>query len=141
MLWPPSTMSRMMSIVPKTARPMRQVRPTTFPARLRMALIRWRVALDPGAVVVAEDADVIHDVADVGLGHLALEEHLLPVGETRLRAAAKIHHDLEQVAAVGERAQPRHDLLRERRHQVVQVVGRLSPRHWCHAASSHVGAI
>ena len=46
-LWPPSTMSRMMSMVPNTARPMRQVRPTTLPARLRMALIRCSVRSIP----------------------------------------------------------------------------------------------
>ena len=46
-LCPPSTMSRMMSMVPKTARPMRQVRPTTLPARLRMALIRCSVRSMP----------------------------------------------------------------------------------------------
>ena len=47
MLCPDSAMSRMMSIVPNTARPMRQVRPTTLPARLRMALIRWSVRSMP----------------------------------------------------------------------------------------------
>ncbi len=44
---PPSTMSRMMSIVPNTARPMRQVSPTTLPERLRIALMRWSVRSIP----------------------------------------------------------------------------------------------
>ncbi len=92
--------------------------------------------LDPGAVVVAEDADVVHDVPDVGLGDLAVEKHLLAVGEARLRATPQVHDHLEQVAAIGERAEAGHDLRGERRHQVVQVVGRLSTRHACHAASS-----
>ena len=46
-LCPDSTMSRMMSIVPNTARPMRQVRPTTLPARLRMAEMRCSVRSMP----------------------------------------------------------------------------------------------
>ena len=45
--WPLMTMSLMMSIVPVTARPTRQVRPTMAPLRLRMALIRWSVRRSP----------------------------------------------------------------------------------------------
>ena len=45
--FPVSTMSRMMSMVPKTARPMRQVRPTILPLRLRMAVMRWSVRSMP----------------------------------------------------------------------------------------------
>ena len=44
---PASTMSRMMSIVPNTARPIRQVSPTTLPDRLRIALIRCSVRSIP----------------------------------------------------------------------------------------------
>ena len=47
MLCPDSTMSRMMSIVPNTARPTRQVRPTTLPERLRMAQMRCSVRSMP----------------------------------------------------------------------------------------------
>src|SRR5512132_2572894 len=47
MLFPDSTMSRMISTVPYTARPTRSVRPTTFPARLRSALMRWSVRSIP----------------------------------------------------------------------------------------------
>ena len=46
-LCPLSTMSRMMSMVPKTARPTRQVSPTTLPARFRMAEMRCRVRSMP----------------------------------------------------------------------------------------------
>ena len=44
---PLSTKSRIMLIVPKTARPTRQVSPITSPRRLRMALIRWSVRSIP----------------------------------------------------------------------------------------------
>ena len=89
-----------MSIVPKTARPTRQVRPTTLPARLRMARDAVQGALDAGAVVVAEGADALDDVVDVGLDDLPVEEHLLAVREARLRAAPEVEHHLEQVRAV-----------------------------------------
>ena len=44
---PVSTKSRIMVMVPYTARPMRQVKPIISPWRLRMALIRWRVRSIP----------------------------------------------------------------------------------------------
>ncbi len=44
---PLSTRSRIVAIVPNTARPTRQVRPITSPRRLRMALIRCRVCSMP----------------------------------------------------------------------------------------------
>ena len=47
MLFPDSTKSTMISIVPKTALPMRQVRPTTLPLRLRIAEMRWSVRSMP----------------------------------------------------------------------------------------------
>ncbi len=45
--WPDSTRSSMISMVPKTALPTRQVRPTTLRLRLRMALIRCSVRSMP----------------------------------------------------------------------------------------------
>ena len=45
--FPLSTKSLMISIVPKTALPIRQVRPTILPLRLRIALIRWSVRSIP----------------------------------------------------------------------------------------------
>ena len=63
-------------------------------------------ALDAGAVVVAERADVVDDVLDVLLGHLALEQHLLAAAaEARLGRAAEVHDDLDQVALGRQRAQ------------------------------------
>ena len=47
MLFPLITRSSMMRIVPYTARPMRQVSPTTFPRRLRMAEMRCSVRSMP----------------------------------------------------------------------------------------------
>ena len=45
--FPVSTKSLMISIVPNTARPIRQVSPTILPLRLRIALIRWSVRSMP----------------------------------------------------------------------------------------------
>ena len=47
MLWPLTTMSRMISPVPVTARPTRIVRPTMRPERLRIAETRWSVRSMP----------------------------------------------------------------------------------------------
>ena len=86
-------------------------------------------ALDPGPVVVAEGADVLDHVGDVGLDDLALEQHLLAVGEARLGAPPEVEHHLEQVGAVREAAQARHDLRRQGRQQGVEVVGRRLSGH------------
>src|SRR5205807_611124 len=56
-------------------------------------------ALDPRPVVVSEDADPGGDVVEVGLGDLHLVENRLPVVEARLRFAAEVEDDLEQLAA------------------------------------------
>ena len=88
--------------------------------------------LDAGAVVVAEDADVVDDVRDIGLGDLPVEQVLLAGREPRLRPAAEVHHDLEQVGPVGEPSQAITDLGRECLHQGIEVVGRLAA---CHVSS------
>jgi hypothetical protein len=53
--------------------------------------------LDACAVVVPEQADVLHHVGDVRLGDLALQERHLAVGEPRLRPPPKVDHDLDEV--------------------------------------------
>ena len=73
-----------------------------MPLRLRIALIRWSVRSIPGPVVVAERADVVDHVGDVGLGDLALEEHLLAVGEARLRPPTEVEDDLDQRRPFGQ---------------------------------------
>ena len=80
--------------------------------------------LDAGAVVVAERADVVDDVRDVGLGDLALEQRHLGIREARLRPAAEVHDDLDQRLAVGQRVDGVDDLRRQRREQRVEVVDR-----------------
>ncbi len=85
--------------------------------------------LDAGPVVVAEHADVVDDVRDVGVGDLAVEQVLLAGREARLRPAAEVHHDLEQVGTVREAAQPIADLRRQRLHEGIEVVGRLASCH------------
>ena len=79
----------MISIVPNTARPMRSVRPTILPLRLRIARDAVQRPLDARAVVLAERADVVDDVLDVLLGDLALEQHHLAAAGSAPRAAGR----------------------------------------------------
>ena len=58
-------------------------------------------ALDPGAVVIAEIADALDHVLDVGVGDRHPVEDDLAVDEARLGLAAEVEHHLEQVPAVG----------------------------------------
>jgi hypothetical protein len=80
--------------------------------------------LDAGAVVVAEQADVLHDEGDVGVVDLAIEEHHLRIGEAALRPAPEVHDDLDQRLAILERVHGIDDLGWERREQSVEVVDR-----------------
>ena len=92
-------------------------------------------ALDTGPIVVAEDPDVVDHVRDIGVADLPVEEHLLAVHEARLGPPAKVHHHLEQVAAVRERAEALDDLGGERCHQRIEVIGHLLARDRGHACS------
>ena len=65
MLLPDSTMSRMMAMVPKTARPTRQVSPTMRPARLRMAEMRCSVRSMPARLSSPNSPMRCDDVVDV----------------------------------------------------------------------------
>jgi hypothetical protein len=90
--------------------------------------------LDPRPVVVAEDADVLDDVGDVGLVDLSLEQRHLAVGEARLRPAAQVEDDLDHVLLVGEGVDGGDDLRRQRRQERVEVVDRLAASVlWSHA--------
>ena len=71
MLWPLRTRSSITRIVPYTARPTRQVRPTILPAAVADAGDAVQRALDAGAVVVAELADALDHVLEVVLGHFS----------------------------------------------------------------------
>ncbi len=82
--------------------------------------------LDPGPVVVAEGADVIDDVGDVGLADLALEEGHLAVRKARLRPAAEVEHDLDQGGLVGQGMNGVDDLRRQGRQEQVEVVHRFT---------------
>ena len=55
-------------------------------------------ALDAGAVVLAEIAHVLDHHLQVGQRDLVLAQHHLAVAKARLRQAAQVHHDFEQVA-------------------------------------------
>ncbi len=89
--------------------------------------------LDAGPVVVAERADLVDHQRDVGLGHLAVQEDDLAVGEARLRDAAQVQHDLDEPARVGQGMDRRHDLRRQRAEQRVEVVDHLAGRMLSHA--------
>ena len=80
--------------------------------------------LDAGAVVVAEQADVLDHERDVGIVDLAVEEHDLRVREPALRAPTEVHHDLDQRLALLERVDGVDDLRRQGREQRVEVVDR-----------------
>jgi hypothetical protein len=82
--------------------------------------------LDPRPVVVAERPDVLHDVADIRLGDLPVEQDHLGVGEARLRRASEVHDDLDDGGGVVEGVDRRDDLRWERAEEGVQVVDRLA---------------
>ena len=80
--------------------------------------------LDPRAVVVPEQPDVLDDERDVGVDDLALEQHHLGVRESALRAPTEVHHDLDERLALLERVDGVDDLGRQGREQRVEVVDR-----------------
>ncbi len=83
--------------------------------------------LDAGAVVVAESADVVDDVLDVGFGDLAFEQGHLAVGGARLRPAPQIHHDLDEVRRIRQGMHRLHHIGREGREKQIQIVDQLPP--------------
>ena len=58
-------------------------------------------ALDAGTVVIAELADVVGDVVEVGGRHRPVAEQHLAAGHARFRLAAEVEDDLQQFARVG----------------------------------------
>ena len=92
--------------------------------------MRCSVRSMPGAVVVAERADVVDDVLDVLLGDLAIEQDLLAAtAEARLGTPAEVHDDLDQVALGRQRAQAVADLRRQGERAArsrSSVIGRVS---------------
>ena len=82
--------------------------------------------LDAGPVVVTEQPDVLHDVGDVGVVDLALEEFHLGIGEARLGSAPEIHDDLDQRGPIRQGVDGGDDLGREGREERVQVVDRFA---------------
>ena len=82
--------------------------------------------LDAGAVVVAEQADVLDHEGKVGLDHLAIEKADLRIREASLGTAAEVHDDLDECVAVGQGVDRVHDLGRQRPEQGVEVVDRFT---------------
>ena len=92
--------------------------------------------LDARPVVVPEAPDVVDDVGDVRLGHLPVEEDRLAVREARLRATPEVEDHLDELGLVGQGVDGRHDLLRQRAEEQVEVVHRFAVAvHRCHVAS------
>ena len=131
----------MISMVPNTARPMRQVRPTTLPLAVADGRDAMERPLDARAVVVAERADAGDDVLQVVLGDLALEQHALAArAEAGLGPAAEVHHDLDDVEHVGQRADGVADLRRQGLQQRLHVVGGLASVQFSHGSSMSGGS-
>ena len=81
-------------------------------------------ALDAGAVVVTERADVVDHVLDVLRLDLAVEQDLLAAtAEAGLRPAAEVHDDLDDAAYALEGAHALADLGRQRLEERLEVVG------------------
>jgi len=96
MLSPDSTRSWMIAIVPKTARPMRQVSPTTIPARLRIAEMRWRVR----SIILAEVADVLDDVFEVFARDVGVVEFDFAPVVARCGLPPEIEDQFDQFAVI-----------------------------------------
>ncbi len=56
--------------------------------------------LDAGPVVIAELADPVGDVVEVGRGHRPVGEEHLPPGHPGLRLAPEVEHDLQQLGGI-----------------------------------------
>ena len=55
-------------------------------------------ALDARPVVLAEGADARHDLLEVRLGDVTIQEHGLAArAEAGFRAAPEVHHDLDHI--------------------------------------------
>ncbi len=112
-----------MRIVPNTARPTRQVRPTIWPFAVAYARDTVQRALDARAVVGGELADAGDDGVDVLLGDLRLAEDDLFAGIARLRHPAEVEDDFEQLEIVRSPAHTSNDVAGENVDERVQVVG------------------
>ena len=79
-------------------------------------------ALDAGAVVRAEIADVADHLLQVVTRRLVRAERELRVGEARLGQAAEVHHDLDQVGGAAQLPQRAANAVGQNSQQQVQVV-------------------
>ena len=57
-------------------------------------------ALDAGAVVISELADIVGHVLEIGRGNRMIREQNLATGYPRRRLATEVEHDLQQFARV-----------------------------------------
>ena len=88
-------------MVPKTARPTRQVSPTMRPRRLRMAEMRCRVRSMPARLSSPNSLTRAHHVVDVLLTHLDIAQDDLAAGVAGLRQAPQVKHYLQKLVVVG----------------------------------------
>ncbi len=113
----------MISMVPKTARPDAAGEAHDLAAAVADGTDAVEGSLDAGAVVLAERADVVDDVLDVVRPDLTIEQDLLATTtEARLRAAAKVHHHLDDAAHVIELTHALADLRRQRIDERLEVI-------------------
>lgn len=92
--------SWMMSMVPYTARPTRQVSPTTAPRRFLMAETTERSAIHPGAVVGVEGANALGNVIDLSVGDFLVEQRNFAVHKRADGIPSQVNDDLQQFVAV-----------------------------------------
>ena len=132
--FPVSTKSLMISIVPKTARPMRQVSPTTLPLRLRIALMRWRVRSIPARlsspkVPMWSTTNAMSDSVISRSSSVTSESR-----EPALGPPAQVEDDLDEGGPVGQRVHRVDDLRRQCREEDIEVVDGLELAvRGCHA--------
>ena len=114
----------MIAIVPKTARPMRQVRPTMSPLAVADRRDAVQRALDAGAVVVAELADALDDVVEVVARHFGVAERDLVALVARLREPAEVHARFPGARHDCQVRSGRPSMMRrENREQIFEIIG------------------
>ena len=80
-------------------------------------------SFDAGPVIVAEDADALHDILDIFFAdRVRGQQHLAP-GQARFWLTAQVHDDLEQLLAFLHCLKRIADMRRQHLEQLIQIVG------------------
>src|ERR1035437_307346 len=94
---------------------------------------------DARAVVVAECADVVDDVLDIGFADLPFEESDLAFREARFGLAAEIHDDFDQLRSIGQLLNRSQYVGRESAEEQAKIIDQLAPTG-CRALISHISS-